>query len=62
MTNKNNEFSLKAISPIDGRYSLQIDQRINDINSEYGLIKNRLYVEIKWFIFLSTLGPIKKKI
>ena len=61
MANKNNDFSLKAISPIDGRYSSQIDQEIKDINSEYGLIKNRLYVEIKWFIFLSTLIPIKKR-
>ena len=54
MANKNIEFALKAISPIDGRYSSQIDQQLNDINSEYGLIKKRLYVEIKWFIFLST--------
>ena len=61
MTNKNNEFSIKAISPIDGRYSSQIDQEINNINSEFGLIKKRLYVEIKWFIFLSSLKPIKKK-
>ncbi len=61
MTNKNNEFSLKAISPIDGRYASQIDEKISDINSEYGLIKKRLYIEIKWFIFLSSLAPIKKK-
>ena len=61
MTNKNNEFSIKAISPIDGRYSSQIDQEINNINSEFGLIKKRLYVEIKWFIFLSSLKPINKK-
>ena len=52
MTNKNNEYSIKAISPIDGRYSSQIDQEINNINSEFGLIKKRLYIEIKWFIFL----------
>ena len=61
MTNKNNEYSIKAISPIDGRYSSQIDQEINNINSEFGLIKKRLYVEIKWFIFLSSLKPINKK-
>ena len=61
MTNKNNEFSLKAISPIDGRYASQIDEKISDINSEYGLIKKRLYIEIQWFIFLSWLAPIKKK-
>ena len=61
MANKNNDYSLKAISPVDGRYSSQIDQQIKDTNSEYGLIKNRLYVEIKWFIFLSALNPIKKR-
>lgn len=61
MTDKNNEFTLKAISPIDGRYSSQIDKEINDINSEYGLIQKRLHVEIKWFIFLSSQNPIKKK-
>ena len=61
MTDKNNEFTLKAISPIDGRYSSQIDKEINDINSEYGLIQKRLHVEIKWFIFLSSQKPIKKK-
>ena len=61
MTDKNNEFNLKAISPIDGRYSSQIDKEINDINSEYCLIQKRLHVEIKWFIFLSSQNPIKKK-
>ena len=49
MANKNNESLLTAVSPIDGRYRSQIDQEINDINSEYGLIKKRLYVEINWF-------------
>ena len=61
MTNKNNDSSLKAISPIDGRYSSQIEQSLKDINSEYGLINKRLYIEIKWFIFLCSLSPIKKK-
>ncbi len=58
--NNNNEFYIKAISPLDGRYYQQIHKEISNINSEYGLIKKRLYVEIKWFIFLSTLSPIKK--
>ena len=61
MTNKENDSSLKAISPIDGRYSSQIEQSLKDINSEYGLINKRLYIEIKWFIFLCSLSPIKKK-
>ena len=59
--NKNNEFTLMSISPIDGRYSHQIDQEIKKINSEYGLIKYRVHVEVSWFIFLLSLAPIKKK-
>ena len=39
----NNDFTIKAISPIDGRYSSQINEEINNINSEYGLIKKRLF-------------------
>ena len=61
MTNKNLEYSLKAISPIDGRYANQIDDELKDINSEYGLIKKRLFVEIKWFIFLTTIKSIKNQ-
>ena len=44
MTNKKIEYSLMAISPIDGRYSNQIDKELNRINSEYGLIQKRLFV------------------
>ena len=33
MANKNLEYSLKAISPIDGRYASQIDNELNEINS-----------------------------
>jgi len=61
MANKNIEHSLKAISPIDGRYASQIDAELNNINSEYGLIKKRLFVEIKWFIFLTKIKLIKNK-
>ena len=61
MTNINNDLSLKSISPVDGRYSSQIEQELKDINSEYGLIKKRLHVEITWFIFLTNLPLIKKK-
>lgn len=60
--NKNNEFTLMSISPIDGRYSHQIDQEIKKINSEYGLIKYRVHVEVSWFIFLLSLAPIKKNL
>lgn len=57
----NNDFTIKAISPIDGRYSSQINEEINNINSEYGLIKKRLYVEIEWLLFLASLPGIKNK-
>ena len=60
--NKNNEFTLMSISPIDGRYSHQINQEIKKINSEYGLIKYRVHVEVSWFIFLLSLAPIKKSL
>ena len=61
MANFNNEFTIKAISPIDGRYASKINKELSNINSEYGLIKKRLFVEIEWFIFLTSLPSIKKK-
>ena len=57
----NNDFTIKAISPIDGRYSSLISEEINNINSEYGLIKKRLFVEIEWLLFLASLPGIKNK-
>ena len=36
-----------AISPIDGRYATKTE-KFKDIFSEYGLIRNRIIVEIKW--------------
>ena len=38
---------LSAISPIDGRYSKKT-QRYKNIFSEYGLIRYRVLIEIKW--------------
>ena len=46
-----NDFSLNAISPIDGRYSLKTSE-LNDFFSEKALIKYRLIVEIEYFISL----------
>lgn len=40
-----------AISPLDGRYSDKVSQ-LNEIVSEYGLIKYRLIVEIEWLKIL----------
>ena len=50
---------LLSISPLDGRYSRACAD-ISEIFSEYNLIKKRVYVEVKWFIFLSNLTNIKE--
>ena len=39
--------TLKAISPADGRYSEKVND-LRDIFSEYGLIRYRVLVEIRW--------------
>ena len=49
--------TLKALSPLDGRYS-QINNDLRDVLSEYGLIKYRVRVEIEWFIHLSKQKDI----
>jgi len=43
---------LTAISPIDGRYRNQL-QHLDEYFSEFALIKYRVKVEIKYFIYLS---------
>ena len=43
-------------------YSSQIEQELKDINSEYGLIKKRLHVEITWFIFLTNFPQSRKNL
>lgn len=48
---------LLSISPLDGRYS-EICKDIGNIFSEYSLIKYRVHIEIKWFIYLSKLNKI----
>lgn len=57
--------SLTAISPLEGRYQ----EKLNDLRpvfSEYGLIKYRVTVEIRWFQFLTEhanlpeLPPLSK--
>jgi adenylosuccinate lyase len=44
--------SLTAISPLDGRY-LEKVQELQPIFSEFGLMRFRLLVEVKWLIALS---------
>lgn len=50
---------LLSISPLDGRYSDSV-QDLRSITSEYGLIRYRVIVEIKWFIHLSKNPKIKE--
>ncbi|GAB6034194.1 adenylosuccinate lyase [Galenea microaerophila] len=44
---------LTAISPIDGRYGARLDN-LKAIFSEYGLIKNRVKVEVFWLRMLAN--------
>jgi adenylosuccinate lyase len=48
---------VKAISPLDGRYAEKI-VKLSHIVSEFGLIKNRLFVEIEWFKLLFTIAEL----
>jgi adenylosuccinate lyase len=41
------DFRLLAVSPIDGRYGAKTEP-LSDYFSEFGLIRNRLYVEVEW--------------
>ena len=47
-------FSLSAISPIDGRYQNKVSQ-LSEYFSEHGLIKNRVLVEVEYFISLCEI-------
>ena len=50
---------LLSISPLDGRYSESVVD-LRDVTSEFGLIKFRVMVEIKWFIHLSKLLNVRE--
>ena len=51
--------ALNALSTIDGRYSAQADN-LRPFFSEFGLIKNRVKIEILWLIALSDDLEIKE--
>ena len=53
------ENNLKAISPLDGRYYDKTSE-LTDIFSEFGLIKYRVLIEIKWIQHLATIDDIKE--
>jgi len=47
---------ITAISVLDGRYT-NLTKQLEDIFSEYGLIRSRVFVEIQWMKFLA--GELK---
>ena len=51
--------SLTAISPLDGRYA-KATEFLREIFSEYGLIRHRVIVEIKWLQMLSGHAQIRE--
>ncbi len=49
--------TLTAISPVDGRYAARTAP-LRPIASEYGLIRLRVSVEVRWLLHLATLPEI----
>lgn len=43
---------LRALSPVDGRYAAKVDS-LRTVLSEYGLIRFRVLVEVRWVQFLA---------
>lgn len=48
---------LYSISPVDGRYA-HLTEALKEITSEYGLIKNRVFIEVSWLQHLSQTPEI----
>ncbi|WP_278808097.1 adenylosuccinate lyase [Obesumbacterium proteus] len=51
--------SLTAVSPIDGRYGDKVTA-LRPIFSEYGLLKFRVQVEVRWLQILSSCAEIRE--
>ena len=51
--------SLTAVSPIDGRYSSKTES-LRNVFSEYGLIRYRVIVEVRWLQYLSQHAGISE--
>ena len=47
--------ALRALSPADGRYADKVND-LRDIFSEYGLIRFRVLVEVRWLQCLADDG------
>lgn len=52
-----NDATLMAISPLDGRYRNRLEV-LAPLVSEFGLIRNRVRVEVEWFIHLASIEAI----
>tara|TARA_B100000427_G_scaffold176449_1_gene146790 strand:+ start:1049 stop:2395 length:1347 start_codon:yes stop_codon:yes gene_type:complete len=52
---------MSSISPLDGRYKKDV-QELNEYFSEQALMRFRLYVEIKYLIFLSQTVSLKNRV
>ena len=52
------ETSLKAITPIDGRYRKQVEE-LSSYFSEYALIKYRITVELEYLKLLGKIGMVR---
>ena len=50
---------LKAISPIDGRYAQKCSE-LQEVFSEYGLIRRRVIVELAWLKALASEARIRE--
>lgn len=51
--------ALTAISPVDGRYANKVNP-LRAIFSEFGLIRFRVLVEVRWLQYLAALEDIKE--
>ncbi|HAK36157.1 MAG TPA: adenylosuccinate lyase, partial [Pantoea sp.] len=51
--------SLTAVSPVDGRYGDKVSP-LRAIFSEYGLLKFRVEVEVRWLQKLASTAEIKE--
>ncbi len=51
--------SLTAVSPIDGRYATKTDT-LRDVFSEFGLIKYRVLVEVRWLQHLASFAEVSE--
>ena len=59
MSSANPEFALTALSPLDGRYRSKVAS-LQPVFSEFGLIRNRVLVEIAWLKALAAEAALSE--